>query len=84
MAAPSNPVTLTPEQIAEISRKLGDLRHNVNNQLSRIVAATELIRRRPESLERYSTSLSEPPQKITDELKSFSQEFEQLLQITRP
>jgi hypothetical protein len=84
MGAPNHPVTLTPEKIAEFSQKLADMRHNVNNHLSLIVAAAELIRRKPETATRFLASLADPPEKITAELKAFSAQFEQALHITRP
>jgi hypothetical protein len=84
MGAPNHPVTLTPEQIVELNQKLADMRHNVNNHLSLIVAAAELIRRKPEAATRFLGSLADPPEKITAELKAFSAQLEKALQITRP
>ena len=52
MRTPTEPVTLSVEQICELNRKLADLRHDVNNKLSLIAASVELIRRRPEIAER--------------------------------
>jgi hypothetical protein len=84
MGLPNHPVTLTPEQIAELNGKLADLRHNVNNYLALIIAATELIRRRPETAPRLVASLDDPPQRITAEVKGFSDQLEKALEITRP
>jgi hypothetical protein len=83
MRVPEQPVTLTPEQIADLTAKLADLRHNINNYLALIVAGTELIRRRPESATRFLDSFSDPPQKIADEVRSFSKYLEEKLQVTR-
>ena len=83
MRAPPHPITLTPAQILELSAKLATLRHNINNQLSLVVAVTELIRGRPDMAGRFVDSLSGPPQKITDEIRSFSDELEKVLEITR-
>ena len=82
MGLPSQPVALTPEQVAALSRKLSDLRHNVNNNLALMVAALELIRRKPESVPRMITNLTEQPQKILEEIKRFAEEFEKALKIT--
>lgn len=82
MGLPSQPVPLTPEQVAALSRKLSDLRHNVNNNLALMVAALELIRRKPDSVPRMITNLTEQPQKILEEIKKFADEFEKTLKIT--
>jgi hypothetical protein len=84
MPLPSQPVTLTVEQLADLSRKLSAVRHDINNHLSLIVAAAELIRHKPESAERMMTTLLEQPSKIADALRNFSAEFEQAFGITRP
>ena len=82
MGLPNQTVPLSPEQVAELSRKLSDLRHNVNNHLALMVAALELIRRKPEMLQRMVNSLTEQPQKILEELRKFSEELERTLQIS--
>ena len=79
MAAPIQQVTLTPAQVEDLRAKLADLRHNVANQLSLIVAATELMQRRPESAARFVDSLAGPPRKITEEVKQFSDALEKAL-----
>ena len=52
MPLPNQPVTLNVEQIGELNKKLATLRHDVNNNLALVVAAAEIIRRKPESAER--------------------------------
>lgn len=84
MALPNAPVTLTVEQVDQLNRKLSTLRHDVNNHLSLIVAAAELIRYNPEMLRKMSATLVEQPSKITDDINKFSAEFEQALGISRP
>ncbi len=74
---------MTPEQIGELNRKLATLRHDINNHLSLIVAAAELIKYNPESANRMATTLGEQPPKISDELARFSAEFEKALGIVR-
>jgi len=69
--------------VADLNRKFGDLRHNVNNHLALMVAALELIRRKPEMMDRMVNNLTEQPQKILEEIKQFSEEFEKTLRITR-
>jgi hypothetical protein len=84
MGVPTNPVTVTPEQLAELNKKLGHMRHEINNHLSLIVAALELVRLKPDMRDRMFDTLGQQPAKITEEMTRFSAEFEQLLGITRP
>jgi predicted nucleic acid-binding Zn-ribbon protein len=84
MPLPEKEVVLSPEEIHQIQRQLSSLRHNVNNHLSLIVAATELIQRKPEAAARMMEKLAEQPQKITEEIRTFSDEMEKLLQVRTP
>jgi hypothetical protein len=79
MSAPIQQVTLTPAQVEDLRAKLADLRHNIANQLSLIVAATELMHRRPEAAARFVESLDGPPRKITQEVRQFSDALEKAL-----
>ena len=83
MTLPSQPVTLTVEQLADLSRKLSAVRHDINNHLSLIIAAAELIRHKPQTTERMMATLVEQPPKIANALGTFSTEFERALGITR-
>lgn len=84
MGLPTEPVTLSVAQIELLSRKLATLRHDVNNNLSLIVAASELIRYNPDMLKRMSATLVEQPPKISEQIARFSGEIDQMLGITRP
>jgi uncharacterized coiled-coil DUF342 family protein len=84
MGLPSQPVTLTAEQISELNRKLSDLRHDVNNSLSLVLAAVELIRLKPQMTERLAATLADQAPKITETMAKFSREFETTFGITRP
>jgi hypothetical protein len=84
MALPSQPVTLTVEQLDELQNKLAAMRHNINGSLSLIVAALELRRLKPELGDQMLGKLGEQPAKITDQLAKFSLEFEHTMGITRP
>jgi hypothetical protein len=83
MGLPSQPVTVTVEQIDELNRKLSTMRHDVNNNLALILAAVELIRHKPQMTERLVATLAEQPSKITAAVAGFSREFEATLGITR-
>jgi hypothetical protein len=83
MPLPSQPITLSVEELAELSQKLSAARHDINNHLSLIIAAAELIRHKPQTAERMMATLVEQPPKIADALVKFSAEFEQALGLTR-
>jgi hypothetical protein len=83
MGMPNEPVTLSVQQIEDLAKKLSTLRHDINNHLSLIVAAAELIKFNPEMANRMSTTLSEQPPKISEELTRFSTELEKAIGITR-
>jgi hypothetical protein len=84
MPLPDHPVTLTVEQLAELNGKLSTARHDINNQLSLIIAAVELIRHKPQMAERMMATLVEQPPKIANALSRFSADFERAFGITRP
>jgi signal transduction histidine kinase len=84
MSLPTEPVTLSAEQIRELNQKLADLRHDLNNRVSVMVASTELLRRRPDTAERMLASLAEQPAKILELITQFSHDLEAALHITRP
>lgn len=84
MGLPSKPVTLTVEQLDELNRKLSTMRHDINNHLSLVMAAVELIRYKPQMADRMMATLVEQPPKITESLRRFSAEFEQTFGITHP
>jgi len=84
MGSPSEPINLTAEQIGELNRHLSTMRHDINNHLSLIMAAVELIRYKPQMGERMMVTLAEQPPKISEALRKFSAEFEGALQITKP
>jgi hypothetical protein len=83
MRMPSEPVNLSVDEIKELNHKLATLRHDINNHLSLIMAATELIRHKPQMMERMMATLVEQPSKITTAISKFSTEFEQTFGITR-
>jgi hypothetical protein len=72
------------EQVDELTKKLSTMRHDINGNLALIVAAAELIRHKPQLMERMMATLGEQPVKITEAMKNFSAEYERALGITRP
>jgi len=83
MGVPEQPDQLTHDQLLELNRKLSFMRHEVNNQLSLVVAALELVRFRPEMRDKMLNTLNEQPPKIMAEITKFSAEFERTFKITR-
>jgi len=83
MGLPENSIALAPDQIADLNKKLSVMRHNVNNHLALIVAASELIRRKPEMSQRLIDNIMQQPDKIMSEIRSFSNDLEALVGITR-
>jgi hypothetical protein len=83
MGLPTEPVTLSVEQLGELNKKLSTMRHDLNNHLSLIIAAVDLIKHKPQTTERMMKTLSDQPAKITEALNRFSAEFERTLGITR-
>ncbi len=83
MVLPTQPVTLSVEQIRELNQKLSDMRHDINNQLSTVMAAVEMIRFKPESAARMINSLGDQPAKISQSLAQFSRDFDKIFGIVR-
>ena len=75
----TEPVTLSPQEINSLFKELGDTRHDVNNALSLISAATELIRMNPELIPKLMGTLNDQPARIASCLQQFSGLLEQNL-----
>jgi uncharacterized coiled-coil DUF342 family protein len=72
------------EQLGELNKRLSAMRHDINNNLALIIAAVDLIRHKPQTIERMIGTLADQPAKITQNMNKFSAEFERVLGITRP
>lgn len=83
MHMPSQPVQLSVEQIQDLNQKLSTMRHDINNHLSLIMAASDLIRHKPQMTERMMVTILEQPPKITAAIAKFSAEFESAFGISR-
>jgi hypothetical protein len=83
MGLPEKEVALTPEQVAILNRRLAMMRHNINNHLALIVAASELLKRKPEMAPRLIENIIQQPDKISTEMRGFSDDFEAALGISR-
>jgi hypothetical protein len=83
MGLPTQTVSLDPGQVAELNRMLSDVRHGINNHLTLISTAIELIRRDPSSAERLAHTMADRPELIRAELMRFSRAFEAAFGITR-
>lgn len=83
MPVPTQAVQLSPEQIQALNQQLATMRHDINGHLSLILAATELIRHKPQMAERMMATLCEQPAKISESMAKFSAEFETLFGLKR-
>ena len=83
MSVPTAPITITPEQLKQLNEHLSHMRHEINNQLSLVVAALELMRFKPDLRDRMLEPLGQQPPRITAEVAKFSAEFERAFGITR-
>jgi hypothetical protein len=81
---PKEPVVLTTEQIGAINAQLSKMRHDINNNLAVLVAALDLMRYKPEAMEKWLANITEQPARITESIRAFSAEFEKLMRIERP
>jgi trans-aconitate methyltransferase len=81
MGVGDQPVTLSPEQVAELNGKLSELRHNLNNHLTLILSAGDLIQRRPAAAVSMADTILGPAHQIMEEVQRFSREFERALRI---
>ena len=83
MELPTAPVTLTVEQIADLNQKLADFRHDINNKLSLIIAAVDVMQYKPHMIDRMIATMNEQPPKIIEAMAKFSAEFENIFGIKR-
>lgn len=83
MELPAEPVTLTAKQIAELNEQLSNMRHDLNNNLSLIIAAVEVLQYKPQLMERMKATVAEQPPKMIAAVQKFSAEFEKTFGIKR-
>jgi hypothetical protein len=83
MGLPNEPITLSVEKVTDLNLQFATMRHDINNHLSLIMAAVELIRYKPEMAEKMMATLVEQPPKISAALRKFSIEFDRALGITK-
>ena len=79
MSLPAKPVTLSVEQIRDLNKKLSSLRHEVNSNLSLIIAAAEILRREPNRPASYWDGLIDKPHRIAEKVSEFSRDVEIML-----
>ena len=81
MAESYQPVSISSEELLAIKQKLSTARHNINNHLALIVAAAELVKRKPDMAERLSATFLDQPKKIMNEISDFTRALEKTLGI---
>jgi len=82
IAIPEN-VALSATEIQELNQQLATMRHDINNYVSLMMAAVELVQRKPEALPRMTPTLVDQPAKIADAVRRFSRTFEARFGIQR-
>ena len=83
MAAPTHAVTLEPQQISILLKEFATARHDINNALSLISAAAELIRMNPDNLPKMLPTMNEQPAKIGALMQKFTTILESNLRTAR-
>ena len=83
MGIPKEPVAFDPAQVEALNAKLADMRHNVNNYLSLIIAAAELVKHKPDAASRMIEAIAQQPPRVIEEIRKFSEEFEASFGITQ-
>ncbi|MBI1842412.1 MAG: hypothetical protein HYR88_16365 [Verrucomicrobia bacterium] len=64
-------MTLEPQQISTLLTEFASTRHDINNALSLISAAAELIRMNPDTLPRMLPTMNDQPAKIGVSMQKF-------------
>jgi len=77
------PVALTAAQVQTLNVQLATMRHEINNRLSLIVAAAEIMRHKPDMTPRMLPTFLEQPAKVTQLVEEFSAHFERAFGLTR-
>ena len=81
MALPTETLTLSVQQIEDLSQHFSFFRHDVNNSTGLIGAAAELMRYSPDASKRWSVTLIEQPPRIAGKTREFIGEVERVLTI---
>lgn len=82
MGLPTQPVTLSPGEIQALHHQLREFRHDLNNRLSLIVAAGEIIRHKPDMAEQLLDNFIDQPQQITELVSEFTRAVERAVGVT--
>lgn len=80
---PNTPKTLSAEEVTELDKQLAQMRHDINNHLSLVTAAVEIMRLKPETAERMIENIAKQPNRIMSSMQDFTKEFDQQFGITR-
>jgi hypothetical protein len=84
MGLPTEPVLLTPQQVADLYAELRKARHDVNNKLACIQACVDLVLYKQNEIHRLSATVREQSAATISTLGNFSTALEKSLGITLP
>ena len=83
MSSTDGSVLLTAEQARDLHKLLSDCRHNVNNHVSLIMSAMELVQLKPDATPKMLKTATDQSKKVSEEVIRFSTEFERIMQAAR-
>lgn len=81
--APSQPVTLSPDEIALFQRRLGNFQNDMLEQLVPLIELSRLARVDPQQLVPRAGEFSQASPKISGEINTFAAEFDRTFKINR-
>ncbi len=85
LVAPTEPVTLTVEQVTQLERELTEMRHDINGDITVLFSAVQLMRYNPSRAQETlaNIDLSALQEKFRKRVDGFTAEFNRLLQVRR-
>ena len=80
---PTQPVTLSPEQVALFHRRLTNFEHDMHEHLAPLLELSRIARQDPQQLQTRSAEFAQAPPKISGEMTTFATEFDKTFGIVR-
>jgi hypothetical protein len=80
---PTQPVTLSPEQVTLFHRRLMNFEHDMHERLAPLLELSRIARQDPQQLQTRSAEFAQTPPKISGEMTNFATEFDKTFGIVR-
>jgi hypothetical protein len=74
-------LNLSQLEVIQIAERLSTCRHNINNNLALMVASAEIVKRKPERIDKVIDTIFQQTEKLMNELNSFSENLKKVLDI---